>query len=427
MGVHDGAEYATEPDHPDFSCYTSTGWGGNDLPIPLEDLQGLSLAELVSTLKNFVDPGGFRRQGIEGLAKTFKQVVKAEPLRFYTQLNQFIELDLAYIYEIIVAFKDLWTEKAKLPWDDIWPCLLNFCLATTKQGSFWESTNAKQREAFVANRYWVVSAIGQLVVVGTKSDENAFSEEYLDIAEDLIVLLLTREVGNEYKIESDAVSISINSSRGQCIEALINLTLRSCRLSDKKRDKDHSDVWEHFQQFYDAELDRADMKDPEYEFATLVTNYLPNFLYMSKEWVLSNLSRIFQQDHYLKWLCAMQGYTYVGTIYQEVFQYLKDHGDFLKVLDDVNVKDRIEERVIQKIAIAYINDFESYSDENSLINTVISKNDPKELNQLIWFIWSLRKKDDEKLKNKVFKLWPIILKNTDLSTKKGRRMASQLW
>ena len=92
------------------------------------------------------------------------------------------------------------------------------------------------------------------------------------------------------------------------------MTLRSCRLSDKNNNKDHSGAWSHYQHYYDTELKRSSGENPEYEFATLITNYLPNFLYMSNEWVLNNLDKIFDQKHYLKWLCAMQVYAYVGTI-----------------------------------------------------------------------------------------------------------------
>ncbi len=415
----------TEPEHPDFSSYMSSGWVGHESPIPFEDLQTYSIEELVELLKTYKDPGGFREPGIEGLAKTLKQVVKTEPLIFFNQLNKFAEIDLAYSYEIIEAFSDLWKEKAQLPWDDIWPCLLGFCSAVIKQAHFWDPENANQREPFVANRYWIVSGIGRLLEAGTKSDEHAFSEEHLSAAEEIITFLLAKEEGNEYKENSEAVSISINSPRGHCLEALINLTLRSCRLSDKKY-KDHSEVWVHFQPYYDAELERSDAEKPEYEFATLVTNYMPNFLYMSKEWVMSNLNRIFDQKHYLKWLCAMQGYAYVGTVYQEIYQFLKIHRDFLKALDDENVKDRVQEKVIQNIAVAYINDFENFPNENSLMYALISRNKHEELSHLIWFMWTLRKRVDENLKNKVYELWPKILKNIDLSTREGKRTASQL-
>ncbi|MBU4445310.1 hypothetical protein KJ656_09540 [bacterium] len=416
----------TEPDHPDFSNYMSAGWVVHESPIPIEKLQSLSIEELVEVLKTYKDPGGFREPGIEGLAKTFKQIVKTSPLKFYNKLIRFFELDLAYVYEIIEAYGDLWTERAQLPWDDIWPYLLDFCSAVIKQDRFGNIENTKRREHFVANRYWIVSGIGRLLKAGTKSDDHAFSEGYLQKSEDIIAFLLKNEKGNEYKIDSDAVSISINSPRGHCLEALINLTLRSCRLSDKKNNKDHSEVWAHFQPLYDTELARADIQKPEYEFATLITNYLPNFLYMSRDWVLGNLGRIFDQGHCLKWLCAMQGYAYVGTVYQEVYQYLKENGDFIKALDDENIKDQVENKIIQNIAVAYISGFEKYSDENSLISVLVSRKVYKELNHLIWFIWTLRKKNDENLRNKVYELWPKILEVVDVDIKEGRRMASQL-
>ncbi len=416
----------TEPDHPDFSSYISVGWGGRKSPKTLEELQALSVDELIQELVDYKDPGGFDEPGLEGLVKVFKELIKTEPLNYYLNLNKLIHLDLAYIHEIIEAYRELWTEKAKLPWDEIWIKLLYFCSDIIEQERFWDPENAKQREPFVANRYWIVSDIGRLIEAGTKSDGHAFSEEYLSDAEKILAYLLAREEGSEYKEDSDAVSISINSPRGHCLEALINLTLRSCRVADKSSNKDHSEVWSHFQHYYDSELSRADSEKPEYEFATLVTNYLPNFLYMSKEWVTENLNRIFDQSHYLKWLCAMQGYAYAGTIYQEIYKFLKESGGLLKVLDDDNIRDKVEEKAIQNIAAAYINDFELFEGDNSLIKALINRNDYKEISHLIWFMWSLRKEGDDNLRLKIYELWPKILQNIDLSVRGGRKMASQL-
>lgn len=415
-----------EPDHPDFSSYMSMGWGGHGSPIPIDELQALPIEKLVTVLKDYKDPGIFGEPGIEGLVKIFKQIIKTKPLQFYNHFTKFVELDLAYIYEIIEAYRDLWVEKNQLPWDDIWAYLLDFCLTVINQERFWEQENSKQERHFIGNRYWIVSSIGRLLESGTKSDDHSFGEELLLKAEKILVLLLNKEEGNKYEINSDAVSIAINSPRGHCIEALINLTLRSCRLADKKNKKNHADVWAHFKPLYDAELTLADLEKPQYEFVTLVTNYLPNFLYMSKDWVSDNLSRIFDKSHYLKWLCAMQGYSYIGTVYEVIYKYLKDNGDLKKALDDKNVKKQVEDRIIQNITVAYIHGFEKFSDQNSLIKLLVSRKDYNELRQLIWFMWTLRKKGDQKLKKKVLKLWPKILATIDFDTNDGRRLASQL-
>ncbi|MCK4806624.1 MAG: hypothetical protein KAT09_03210 [Candidatus Aegiribacteria sp.] len=416
----------TEPDHPDFSCYMTAGLVEDESPIPLEKLQAYSIEDLIEVLASYRDPGQFREPDIKELAKAFKEVVRIKSLSFYNQLNKFVKLDFIYIHTIIEAYREFWVEKKILPWNDIWPFLLRFCSTVIKQDRFWDPENSIKSGPFIANRHWIVSSISKLLEAGSKSDDHAFNEEYLDDAEKIIAFLLEKEEGSEYRVESDTVSISINSPRGHCLEALINLTLRSCRLSDKMNNKDHSDVWAHFQPLYDDELNRTDVDNPMYEFATLVTMYLENFLYMSEEWVLGNLSRIFDQEHYQKWLCAMQGYAYVRPVYKEIYQYLKRKGDFLKVLDDENVKNRIEKKVIKNIAIAYINDFESYSDDNSLINTLIVRNDYEELKHLIWFICSLREEYDKTIQEKEFELWIKILDTIDLSTKESKRIASQL-
>ena len=414
----------TEPDHPDFSSYSTSGWGGQKSPYSVEELGSLSITDLVQALNDYKGGGDWREPGIEGLTAAVKQVFKNAPLKYCDRLANFSDLDLAYIYSIIEAYSELWREKANLPWDDLWQYLLAYIAAILNQDRFWDTANAKQREDFVANRYWIVGSIARLLESGAKSDDHAFPARYHDDVEALLKTLLEKESGEQFKPESDAVSISINSPRGQCIEALINLTLRACRLEDRSNNSDHAATWEHYCGYFEAEFQRAENK--EYEFVTLVTNYLPNFLYMARAWVLENLPRIFDKADYLKWLCAMQGYAYVNTVYKEIYGFLKKHGDFLRVLDDENIKDRVEEKVIQHIVVAYLNDFEALDDQDSLIHALLKRGVCEELSHLIWFIWTLRKEGDDKLTRKVYELWPLLLGVADLSQKEGRRLASNL-
>ena len=414
----------TEPDHPDFSSYMSSGWGGQKSPYSVEELRSLSVNELVQTLVTYQAVGGWEEPGIEGLSKAIRQLFKNAPLHYYGNLGSFVELDLAYVYEIIEAYSELWNEKTNLPWDEVWQCLLAYMKAILEQDRFWDPANTKQREGFLPNRYWVVGAIGRLLEAGAKSDDHAFHENHHDVAESILRMILEKEGGEKFKEDSDAVSISINSPRGRCIEALINLTLRACRLEDRKNDGNHTAAWAHFRTYYDAELERSEKG--EYEFATLVANYLPNFLYMSEEWVIGNLDRIFDHADYLKWLCAMQGYSYVKIVHQEIYSYLKEHGDFLRVLGDENLKDHFVDKVVQHIVVAFINDYDGLTEEDSLINVLLNRKDFEELNYLIRFFWTLRKDGDDKLKAKVYQLWPMLLDVVDLSSNEGKKLASSL-
>jgi len=412
-----------EPDHPDFASYISSGQGGSKSPYSIEELQSLSPAELVKTLSEYESGDRWREPSIEGLTHTLKQRIKNEPLSIFPALGEFLNLDLAYIYVIIEAFSELWAEKSGLPWDEVWVALLEFISKLIKEFSFWNKENTKEREHFVANRCWIVGSVGRLIEAGAKSDEHAFPEIVHQDAKQVLYTLLKQERGTPFAYDSDAVSIAINSPRGRCLEALINMTLRECRLSDKGGDG-HAHIWDEYVPYYNDELDRASRN--EYEFATLITHYLPNFLYMSKDWVINNLGRIFDQDDYQKWLCAMQGYSYVGTVYKEIFIFLKAHGDFLKAFDDENIKKKADDRFVQQIVISYLSGYEQYEDERSLIRILIDRNHPEELHQLIWFVWTLRKRGDVDLSEKVCKLWPKLAELIDVETRSGKKLASDL-
>ncbi|MDQ3563778.1 MAG: hypothetical protein M3436_06450 [Pseudomonadota bacterium] len=416
-----------DPEHPDFSSYMTSGRVDHKSAISKEELLSWDSDELIKHLNVYLEsykqPRAFDGPDLEGLAKELRQVVKAEPLRFYNQLHKFSTLGLPYIHEFIEAYGELWIEKAQLPWEEIWGYLLAFCNDVIEQERFWLPENAQQENAFVANRYWIVGGIGRLIENGTKSDEHAFAEKYLGRAEAILLTLLEKEKGEEFKPDCDAVFVAINSPRGRCVEALINLTLRSCRLADKQRSS-HVEIWTHFQPIYDSELARAD--HGEYEFATLAVNYLPNFLYMSKDWVLENLPKIFAKNNYQKWLCAMKGYAYVNTVYEGVYKHLKENGHFIRALDDENLKEKVEDTIVQNIAIAYVSDFEKLEDESSLIHQLLVRKKHQELSQLIWFLWTLRRDGDEKIRTKIFELWPRLLDVIDTSTREGKRLASKL-
>lgn len=416
-----------EPEHPDFSSYMSGGIVDHKSPFSKEEMLSLEIPELIKQLDTYLatyQPSlGFTNPDLEGLVNMLRQVVKAEPLRFQNHLDKFTECDLAFVYPVIEAYRELWAEKAPLPWDEIWKNLLDFFLNLTKTVRFWSDLDAKKGNHFVANRHWIVAGIGRFIEAGTKSDEHAFSEKLLTQAEEIILILLEKEKGADFKNDSDAVSLAINSSRGQCIEALINITLRSCRLADKLYGN-HVEVWMHFRSIYDAELRRSEIK--EYEFSTLVVNYLPNFLYMSKEWVIDNLNSIFNLEDYQQWLCAMNGYAYVGIVYEEIYLYLKLKGHLIQALDDDNINSRVNDKIIQNIVIAYINDFESLEDESSMIHLLLARRQYQELSQLVWFVWTLRKDGEKNITIKVLELWRRLLEVINTSSREGGKIASKL-
>jgi hypothetical protein len=196
--------------------------------------------------------------------------------------------------------------------------------------------------------------------------------------------------------------------------------MRTCELTGETK----KNIWESYVGIFNDELKKPDKG--EYEFITLVTNYLPNFLFMSKQWVLENLPVIFNQSNYQAWVSAFNGYSYVGTIYRDVYTFLRDNGHFAAVLDDEHLRSQVSDKVIQGAVVAFVYDYEQLDDKYGLLSLLITRNKYEELHQIIWFTWTQRKNDDDKFTSKVLELWPLILEKVDFESSDGRKIASDL-
>lgn len=411
-------------EHPDFSHYMFTGFAGTKSPIPIEKLQSLDIHELIDVLNSYEDKDGRLGEGIEGLVKGFNDLIKSNPEKYYLHLDNLLKLDIPFIHELIDAYKSLWVGEVVLPWDDIWEKLLNFCLCLIEDQDFWLPDN-NDKNNFIANKSWVASIISDLVQVGTKSDENAFDMRHIETAEKIVLILLDKVEHAEFTENEEAVSVSLNSSRGRAIEALINLTLRVGRSEDKSHGN-HKSAWTHFEPIFSKELESALKKESGSEFITLIAMMIPNLIYLSPDWVKDNLSKIFYQNNYNVWICAIQGYIYVNEMYDFIFEHLKNNGDILKALDLEILSDRGSRKLIQNICLAYINDQDLVSDDNSLITITLNRKKYEELSELIWFMWTLRGMDDCDIDAKVFELWPEILNRLNLNDVEDRKIASKL-
>ncbi|HEY8034987.1 MAG TPA: hypothetical protein VIF37_05315 [Methylobacter sp.] len=417
-----------EPEHPDFSSYMSSGWVEHKSEMSALEMGAIPTNELVYALNSYEAPRRrFDGPDLEGLAKEFRAYVKANPAKVIAEIELLKKLKLIFIYELIEAYSELWSKKEEpqLDWDKIWQNLICFCSDLVAGNEFWSQENSKEQSAFVANRHSVIGSIGSFVELGCQSDDHAFNIHLIDPVKDLMQKILSRQEGNEFKEGRDAVSVSINSPRGKCLQALINLTWYTCRQAQKNGES-HEAAWERFESIFEQELLRAEKG--EYEFATLATNYLGYFLYLSNSWVMTNLPNLFYPKNRRGWLCAMQGYSYVNELQTAVYAYLKNQGLLIKALDEEILSDRTKERFIQLMVVSYLRDIESLEQDNCLIKIVIDRQRPDELRHLIGFIWSQRERDgnNDELAQKVFALWPLLLALVDTDNLEGKKLASQL-
>ncbi|MGQ7299676.1 hypothetical protein [Marinobacter nauticus] len=411
----------SEPDHPDFSSYMSVGWVKEEAPFSEEDLASCDIDELINRLNTYQDLPSQDGTTVEALVRSVRQVFKSNPLHFYESLPDLSGLRLPFLSGIIEAFTELWSEQAKLPWDDVVASVLELCEAVLVQDRVWSHSDIKNGAGDEEYCSRLIGNISRFIEKGVRSDEFAFAPSLLNNAEIILRRILDKQPAREFEVDSDAVSVSINSARGQSLEAFINLALRQCRL-ERDQHGSHEDSWKKYASFFQNQLDSG----KDYEFITLLTTYLPNFYFMSRSWVVSNLTKIFSRENYQHWLCAMQGYSYVGSLIKEVYQFLAEDGSFSYALNDEYLGSRVRDRIVENVVVAYINGYESIDDQDGMIAFLVKRQVYGEISHLIWFVWTLRRKDRDHLQSKVLSLWAELVSNLSLETEEGRKLASRL-
>lgn len=415
-----------EPDHPDFSCYTSGGVVVDKSPLSVSELAVMleNPTELVKFLNEYEHVGHFGEPGLEGLVKTFGALVSLDDCIVINNLENFIDLKPHFLCEIFSEYSKLWAGKKQRNWDDLWPKVIRFSSALFNKDTFWNSPDNNETGPFIGDKNWVISAYCRLVEAGCEKDERSFDLSLSVTVKNTLELILDKQDGSEFKNDSDAVSIAINSPRGRCLEAYIKLALYQCRAVEKNSEA-FKNIWLTYERVFSEELNRP-VSENEYEFVTLISMYIRNFFYLSSYWTAENVEKIFGEINSLQWLCAIQGYSYVGVLLFEIHDLFKNKGHYISLLDSPYLSDTVKGRYIEYICIAHVQANEQALYDGSLIGELLIRRDDKELSKMIWFLWSVRDQDSDQTKDLVFELWPKLCELVEQQTNEKRPLASKL-
>jgi hypothetical protein len=415
-----------EPDHPDFSCYTGGGVVVDESPLSVSELAAMleSPTELVKFLNEYKHVGNFGEPGLEGLVKTFGALVSLDDCVVLNNLEYFVDLKPHYLNEIFDSYSKLWAEKKQIAWGILWPKLLSFSYTLFQKDSFWQSADNDESGPFIGDKHWVVSTYCRLVESGCEKEARAFDLSLSETVKNTLEVILNRQNGSDFKNDSDAVTIAINSPRGRCLEAYIKLALYQCK-NVENNSSEFQSIWAAYEPVFSNELNRPATEN-EYEFITIVSMYIRNFLYLSNRWTKEKLEKIFGEANSLQWLCAIQAYSYVGFVIPEIHHIFKAKNYYVSLLDDPNLSETVKGCYIEYICVAHIQKIEKLADDESLLGLLLSRKNDEELSKMIWFLWSIRDQDIDVTKEIVFDLWPKLVVLIGQQTSKKRPLASKL-
>ncbi len=342
-------------------------------PYSKEELEKLSADEIVDIIKTFKQQNKFDSPTVGALAHTFKNTFQSNPEKFLEKLNMLEEVGYIYIYEIISALRSLLKEKRALDWNEFFDFLHSYI----DRNGFWSDKYIVDRSEWLSNadHQWVVGEIGELIQEITDSENVTLDEELLSKIQKVLFLILDRL---KYEIEdiTDYVTYMLNTPFGKNISALLSLSLKKAKLNSEKC-KDKATKWEIAYKVKFEEL----IKRGIVEVFTIFGRFIPNFIYLDKEWAESKIKSFGKIEYFRIWEAFMQGYLSIPQIYDNLYLLMMDQ--YQRGLEYPFKDDHCDEAIVEHIAVGYLRGFEKIDDPDNLLIKILKKWDDRDIKTIV--------------------------------------------
>ena len=331
------------------------------------------------------------RRWVEAL----QECVKAHPQRFTEDLQPFQGVRNRYQFSILSGLLKAWRDKRGFDWE----ALFEFIHQILSSEQFWTDPS---EESF-NYRDWIVSTTADLITEGTSDDKHAFDVHLLPLAEKILMVLVEKTEPSISTLENLSLEV-LDSVRGKVFSAMLHYALRYARINNPKQEiRWPRAIKEDFTKRLDSSI------EPSLEFSFMLGHYLPNLLYLDKEWVVYNIDRIFPRQDASHWEAAFSGYLFLPHTSEDLYSLLKKRGDYQKALNTDFTDQRVLSKLIEHICWDWIEDRETLNDKTSLIYQLINSGNPKLLSGMVDFVPRRQYDTPDKVKSKVRPAWRALI------------------
>jgi hypothetical protein len=377
------AALGSATDHPDFLSYHEM-WAGPGR-TPFGEASLVAFAEdgtIVDRLNEFKEKDSWRGPTLGGLVAALEAAVAASPNTFFPLLSDFRRAKIPFQHALLTGFKRVLdqpdAQKPKFDWNVAWPKLLKNFSETLGSDTFW-SSKPEENIDLIPTRRWMTSLIADFLVAGTKDDKTAYDSALLPRGWELIQILL-EHAADEKANATDPMTHALSTEKGRVIGAMYNHALRVCRVA-KQNEQPLEQAWATLKPVFDEEI--AKCRNANFEFSTLSASYFANLDFMSREWLVANVKRLFPIEFSANFKAAIGGLAY-ATPTRPIYQLLASNG-ILEAGFRTKLEDRhSREKIVQWICLAYLWGDESLT---SPLITQIFSGGVDDLQEAAEFFW----------------------------------------
>lgn len=325
-------EHYGEPEHPEFPRYTEGGWVGPTSPKTAEDIKAMSVEEIVGFLKTWRSPDNvFGKPSPEGLGRMLSSVVSEEPERFASEAARFQGLYPTYVRAFLSGLQESFKHQRTIDWRPV----LDLCQWVLAQPREIEGRRVKRMEAD-PDWSWTRKAIAHLLSAGFDDGAGSIPIHLREKVWHILKPLTndpdpTPEYEERYGGSNmDPAMLSINTTRGEAMHAVVRYALWVRRHMDSQADAEDQprrgfDEMPEVREVLDAHLDAA--QEPSPAIRAVYGQRFPWLVLLDSKWARDNAKKIFPIGQGEEALLEAAWNTYVTTFcrpYDDVLGILRE-------------------------------------------------------------------------------------------------------
>ena len=321
-------------EHPEFAWYPVqvTTWGGPTSPKSIDELDAMSVEDLVTFLQTWQPPLSEDFMGTlpsrDGLKNALISIVESDPDRFATQAVFFREIDPVYISAILTGFERA-AEQKRLHFSST---VLDLCDWIIRQGS---SIRGDASREGMPDWAWSRKTIAHLLSSGLASDDQVIPFE-LSVKIWEIIKLLTKDPDPTPEDEArysgsnmEPYTLAINTVRGEAMHAAIRYAIWVRRYIEQET-KEQEQITSGFDQMPEVRdvlhwhLNPID--DPSPAIRSVYGQWFPWLVTLDQKWVIQSIPKIFPieaSQHNLR-DAAWEAYIIFCNPYNNVYDILSE-------------------------------------------------------------------------------------------------------
>lgn len=285
-----------EPEHPEFVSYITTLVGPTS-PKSVQELSAMSIDDIVQFLKSWQPSGEMFAPSREGLGRILSEVVAKDPKRFASGATKFEGLDPTYVRALLRGLCEAIENKRGFDWAPV----LRLCQWVVSQpreipGRVVEIWNADPDWG------WTRKTIARLLSEGFREDEGMIPFNFRSVVWEILYALTedpnpTPEDEAKYGgSDMDPVTLSINTTRGEAMHAVVQYALWVHRHLEKlpngtERLAHGFDEMPEVREVLDKHLNPK--IDPSLAIRAVYGQWFPWLVLLDRSWAADRVNKIF--------------------------------------------------------------------------------------------------------------------------------------